>query len=94
MAIMPISHRNALPAIRPSPIVTTCSPIPLPCHSRSMAQCPRGTGSDLDRCCGPLIFGSTAASTAEALMRSGCPVLGGFCCKPLAASISEFFDRM
>ena len=34
-----------------------------------MAQCPCGSGSDFDECCGPII-GGTAAPTAEALMRS------------------------
>ena len=35
-----------------------------------MAQCPCGSGSDLDECCGPIINGGTPAPTAEALMRS------------------------
>ena len=32
--------------------------------------CPCGSGLDLERCCGPLLDGSAAAETAEALMRS------------------------
>jgi SEC-C motif-containing protein len=35
-----------------------------------MAQCPCGSGSDLNECCGPVINGETPAATAEALMRS------------------------
>jgi SEC-C motif-containing protein len=35
-----------------------------------MAQCPCGSGSDLDDCCGPIIAGVTPAPTAEAVMRS------------------------
>ena len=35
-----------------------------------MAQCPCGSGSDLDECCGPIILGHTSAPTAAALMRS------------------------
>ena len=35
-----------------------------------MAQCPCGSGYDLDECCGPIIMGGTPAPTAEALMRS------------------------
>ncbi len=35
-----------------------------------MAQCPCGSGFDLDQCCGPIIMGGTPAPTAEALMRS------------------------
>ena len=35
-----------------------------------MAQCPCGSGSGLDRCCGPFISGEALAPTAEALMRS------------------------
>ena len=34
-----------------------------------MAQCPCGSGSDFDECCGP-IMGGAPASTPEALMRS------------------------
>jgi len=34
-----------------------------------MAQCPCGSGSDFDQCCGPFI-GGVAAPTPEALMRS------------------------
>lgn len=34
-----------------------------------MAQCPCGSGSDFDECCGPVI-GGTPAPTPEALMRS------------------------
>ena len=34
-----------------------------------MAQCPCGSGSDFDECCGPII-GGTPAPTPEALMRS------------------------
>jgi SEC-C motif-containing protein len=35
-----------------------------------MSQCPCGTGSDFETCCGPLISGKQPATTAEALMRS------------------------
>ena len=35
-----------------------------------MAQCPCGSGFNLDECCGPIIMGGTPAPTAEALMRS------------------------
>ena len=35
-----------------------------------MVQCPCGSGSDFDECCGPIIKGATPASTPEALMRS------------------------
>lgn len=35
-----------------------------------MSQCPCGSGKEYDTCCGPLIIGSQAAATAEALMRS------------------------
>ena len=34
-----------------------------------MSQCPCGSGSDFDECCGP-IMGGAPASTPEALMRS------------------------
>ena len=33
-------------------------------------RCPCGTGLPYDDCCGPLHAGSTAAATAEQLMRS------------------------
>ncbi|HEY2745834.1 MAG TPA: YchJ family metal-binding protein [Polyangia bacterium] len=33
-------------------------------------SCPCGSGRPLDRCCGPLLDGTAAAETAEALMRS------------------------
>jgi SEC-C motif domain protein len=33
-------------------------------------ECPCGSGSGLDQCCGPIIAGNAAAPTAEALMRS------------------------
>lgn len=33
-------------------------------------RCPCGTGLPLDECCGPLLTGTTAAATAEQLMRS------------------------
>ena len=35
-----------------------------------IVQCPCGSGSGLDRCCGPFISGEALAPTAEALMRS------------------------
>ena len=35
-----------------------------------MALCPCGSGAALDTCCGPVIAGTKAAPTAEALMRS------------------------
>ena len=35
-----------------------------------MSQCPCESGMEYDACCGPLIGGSQAAATAEALMRS------------------------
>ncbi len=35
-----------------------------------MAECPCGSDSDFDDCCGPIIGGSTQAPTPEALMRS------------------------
>lgn len=35
-----------------------------------MAQCPCGSGKDLDKCCGPYVKGEANAPTAEALMRS------------------------
>jgi len=35
-----------------------------------MAQCPCGSGSDFEDCCGPLITGGIPAPTPEALMRS------------------------
>ena len=35
-----------------------------------MAQCPCGSGSNFDECCGPIINGGTLAPTPEALMRS------------------------
>jgi SEC-C motif domain protein len=35
-----------------------------------MSQCPCQSGKEYEACCGPIIGGSQAASTAEALMRS------------------------
>jgi SEC-C motif-containing protein len=35
-----------------------------------MTQCPCGSGTTLDQCCGPIIAGDAAAPTAEAVMRS------------------------
>lgn len=35
-----------------------------------MAQCPCGSSSELDQCCGPIVAGDRPARTAEALMRS------------------------
>jgi SEC-C motif-containing protein len=35
-----------------------------------MSQCPCQSGKEYDACCGPVISGSQAAATAEALMRS------------------------
>ena len=35
-----------------------------------MAECPSGSGTDLDKCCGPVVAGEKPALTAKALMRS------------------------
>ena len=35
-----------------------------------MAECPCGSGTDLDKCCGPVVAGEKPALTAKALMRS------------------------
>ena len=35
-----------------------------------MEKCPCGSGNQLNDCCGPIIDGTTIATTAEALMRS------------------------
>ena len=35
-----------------------------------MTDCPCNSGLDFDKCCGPILDGTTTAQTAEALMRS------------------------